>query len=325
MTDSEMFPIAIRDLIAGVRVPVDLHIRLGDHKYVVVVKADSYAQIDRFTHFEDKKIEHFYVRKSEYDRYIAQNVSVAVRVAKQTELSPTAKASLLSQAASSVLKEVEDLGMSTQTYEHAKNVADATLEIVEQDFSLSHMLTSLSKDARLLFDHSMAVSLLAVMIARGHGWVKRLTLEKVALGGLLHDIGKRELPRELLHKSANHFTREENALYLQHPYKGLEILHSITIVPDDVAAIVLEHHENALGQGFPRGLKDVRLNPLSRVVAVANCFIDLTMPGSGVGARTPLQALEYIEIHLGQPFNKDSFRALKSIITKDVKSASKAA
>jgi HD-GYP domain-containing protein (c-di-GMP phosphodiesterase class II) len=77
----------------------------------------------------------------------------------------------------------------------------------------------------------------------------------------------------------------------------------------------MEHHENALGMGYPRRIRDIKINPLARIVAVADCFVDLIYEKDKSGVRrTPDEAIGYMEVTLGQPFNRPAFLALKQVI-----------
>src|ERR1035438_9099714 len=127
-----------------------------------------------------------------------------------------------------------------------------------------------------LFAHSVAVSVFSVMIGVQVGW-KSVVLEKLALGGLLHDIGKKEISPEILSKPRALMKESEVAEFESHAVRGMHILRSLPEVPDDVIAIAYEHHEAAFGQGYPRKLKLVYINPLARVVGLANEFALLTM------------------------------------------------
>jgi HD-GYP domain-containing protein (c-di-GMP phosphodiesterase class II) len=82
-----------------------------------------------------------------------------------------------------------------------------------------------------------------------------------------------------------------------------------------VLAIILEHHENALGMGYPRRIRDIKINPLARIVGVANYFMELLNDGNDAyHAKSPEEALQYMEITLGLPFNKQVFAALKEVV-----------
>ncbi len=52
-----------------------------------------------------------------------------------------------------------------------------------------------------------------------------------------------------------------------HPFRGMQMLQAIGIVPDDVVSMVYEHHENSIGQGFPQKFREVRLHPLGKITS----------------------------------------------------------
>ena len=113
-------------------------------------------------------------------------------------------------------------------------------------------------------------------------------------------------------------TNEELQLYETHAYKGAQLLAGLGVVPDDIVAMVYEHHENALGQGYPQRIRDLKTHPLAKIVALANQFVELTVEGPDcVKPRTAREAVNFIEQVMGLPFNKEAFRALKRIIDKE--------
>ena len=65
---------------------------------------------------------------------------------------------------------------------------------------------------------------------------------------------------------------EEVKLYESHPFRGAQLLESISAAPSEVVAIVFEHHEHTSGTGFPRGLKMDRVYPLARLVSLADLY-----------------------------------------------------
>jgi putative nucleotidyltransferase with HDIG domain len=225
-------------------------------------------------------------------------------------------------AANSVFKELEHMGMSPGIYGSAKQVTEATVALVDSHKDLSLLFSSLNECSPSILRHSMAVSIMTVMIGQEQGWEQKSTLEKLALGGLLHDIGKKALPDAVLNKTFAEMTYEEIQLYETHPFKGMMMLQSLGIVPDDVISMVLQHHENSLGQGFPQKLRNLKTHPLARVIALANEFVNLTIKSNKhprpVGLR---EALVMIEHTMGQPYNKEAFRALCQVVDKKVNAA----
>ncbi len=312
-----MVPIPLKEFVAGSVIPVDLYIRLSDDKYVLIAKEDSKTQMDQLQAYENKRVEYLFVRREDYNRYVGSNLVIAGVVVNRNEIAAERKADFLARAGSSVMREIDVLGLNTESFEHAKLVSQATATLVEAKSDLYGVMSSLAKISGELLAHSVAVSTVSVMIGKTMGWTKRATLEKVALGGLLHDVGLKEVPVEILRKSRAEMSFDELTLYESHAFRGLEILRTIPSVPDDVASIAYEHHENAIGQGYPRKMRDLRMNPLAKVVALADQFVELTIRSPNcLNPRTAPEALRYIEITMGQPFNKDAYSALRLLIAK---------
>jgi putative nucleotidyltransferase with HDIG domain len=113
------------------------------------------------------------------------------------------------------------------------------------------------------------------MIAKKVGWTTQPTLFRVAMGGFFHDIGKKEMDPELVSKRKIDLNHEEARLLDSHPSRGVEILKEIHVIPNEVLQIVIQHHENCLGQGFPSGLNRSKIYPMARLVSVANEFCNL--------------------------------------------------
>ncbi|GEM_PF-3389320 len=85
-------------------------------------------------------------------------------------------------------------------------------------------------------------------------WTAPSTLYKVSLAGLFHDIGYKELDRELITKKRALLTSDEIHLIESHVTRGRDIILSLAGIPEDIALIVYQHHEDCLGQGYPKRL-----------------------------------------------------------------------
>lgn len=311
---TDMVPIPLKEFLAGTVVPVDLFIRLSGDKFILIAKEDSKTQVEQLKTYESKQVEYLFVRRDDYNRYVDTNIAIAEIMLTRTELSSGRKADFLVRAGGAVLKEIEFLGLNHDTYEHARLVAHATSLLVESKPDIYSVLKSLSTISDDLVAHAVAVSAISVMIGRAQGWTKRATFEKLSLGALFHDVGLKELPPDVLCKPRAELSFDEIQLFETHPFRGLELLRTMPSIPDDIMSIVYEHHENAIGQGYPRKVRDLRMNPLARVVALADQFVDLTIKSTNCpNPKSADEAIKFIEFTMGQPFNKDAFAALKAL------------
>ena len=115
--------------------------------------------------------------------------------------------------------------------------------------------------------HEVRVAELAKSIARAMH-LPADDAEAIEMAGLVHDVGKLQVPAEILTKSGQ-LSGNEFALIKEHPETGYMILKDIEF-PWPIADIVLAHHERMDGTGYPRGLAGDDIPLASRVLAVAD-------------------------------------------------------
>lgn len=130
-----------------------------------------------------------------------------------------------------------------------------------------HMLLDYDENT---FQHSVNVAYLAVIVGiKLHLTSKQL--QDLALGALLHDIGKLKIPHDILCKPAA-LDDIEYAIIKQHPYQGLCLLQQNKKINSSVLQIVLQHHENFDGTGYPRHLKGEHSYLLARIVHICDVY-----------------------------------------------------
>lgn len=94
------------------------------------------------------------------------------------------------------------------------------------------------------------------------------TQKSVFMAGMIHDIGKIQVPSEILSKPGK-ISEAEYAIIKEHPSTGCRILKPVKL-PWSVADIVLQHHERVDGSGYPLGLAGENIMLEARILAVAD-------------------------------------------------------
>ena len=151
--------------------------------------------------------------------------------------------------------------------------------------------------------HQQRVADVAVAIADEMG-LDANCIEGIRLGAMIHDIGKIQLPAEILTKPAR-LTEIEYSLVKDHPKVSFDILKSVEF-PWPVADIAYQHHERMDGSGYPQGLKGDEACLEARIVAVADVVEAMAShrpyrPGLGID-----KALEEISQNKGQLYDVDA-------------------
>ncbi|MFO7299081.1 MAG: HD domain-containing phosphohydrolase [Actinomycetes bacterium] len=136
-----------------------------------------------------------------------------------------------------------------------------------------------------LHGHVHRVSDLAVNLGTGLG-LEGEDLKRLALAGVLHDVGKIHLDPGILGKPGP-LTEEERELMRRHPELGFAMTRNR--LDPKVAEAILYHHERYDGNGYPFGLRGPEIPILSRVILVADAFDAMT----SVRAYQPALPVEY--------------------------------
>ncbi|MFX3632312.1 MAG: HD-GYP domain-containing protein [Candidatus Pristimantibacillus sp.] len=120
------------------------------------------------------------------------------------------------------------------------------------------------------FEHNIGVGILSTLIGR---WLNldETELSILSLAATLHDIGKVNIPIEILNKPGK-LTNEEFEIVKKHTIHGYELLKATTGSNMKIARVALQHHEREDGRGYPLGLKKENIDLYSSIVAVADIF-----------------------------------------------------
>lgn len=139
-----------------------------------------------------------------------------------------------------------------------------------------------------IYSHSLNVALISRAIGK---WLKfsKDDLNTLTLAGLLHDIGKLQIPEEILNKPSR-YTDEEYEIVKQHPLNGRKILNNKGF-DSRIMAATLQHHERSDGSGYPRGLFDEEMDDFACIVAIADVYDAMT---SARAHRDPLCSFQVI-------------------------------
>ena len=137
-------------------------------------------------------------------------------------------------------------------------------------FDMLHNMRSIDDS---IYAHSLNVALIARAIGK---WLKfsREDLDTLTVSGLLHDIGKTQIPEAILNKPGK-YTDEELKLVQQHPLLGHKILKNKNF-DERVKIAALQHHERADGSGYPRGLEGDEINDFASIIAIADVYDAMT-------------------------------------------------
>jgi HD-GYP domain-containing protein (c-di-GMP phosphodiesterase class II) len=160
--------------------------------------------------------------------------------------------------------------------------------------------------------HTRRVALLAVAIGERLGLAEG-RLRQLALGGLLHDVGKLSVPNEILNKPGR-LTDAEFAEIRRHPGAGRQLLNEVGGFPTLVLDLVESHHERLDGDGYPNHVAAGELDLAVRILTVADVYDALTADRVYREAWPSERALALLDDEAGVAFDPECVVALREIV-----------
>jgi HD-GYP domain-containing protein (c-di-GMP phosphodiesterase class II) len=161
-------------------------------------------------------------------------------------------------------------------------------------------------------EHTRRVAMLAVELGEQLG-LSPTRLRSLAIGGLLHDIGKLSMPDSILQKPGP-LDDGEFAVVKLHPERGRELLNELGGFDEGVKRLVLDHHERLDGSGYPRGLAGAELDLATRILSVCDVYDALVSPRVYRPAWSREQALGLLHDESGVAFDPRCATALEQLV-----------
>ncbi len=291
--DAKHLPVNLAVLRPGTLAPVDIYVRTGGRAgYVLYKRAGAELTEQIRKRLLDNGVHQLFIRKSDrehYDDYIEQNLSAIIR----DDLMPLEEAcTLVHESTCRIMRDIFENPRDGKNLRRAHTVSEAMVRAVLKSPDALWHLTALASHNYAAHVHSVNVALFLTAAARELLGEKHLRqLKRIALGGLLHDVGKSQIPNDILDKPSE-LTYQEFQLVRQHPTIGLELVNAVTRVSSTTATIIRSHHENVAGDGYPDGLTWENIPPIARLARIVDAFDAMTSDRSYGRARAPFRVLK---------------------------------
>jgi putative nucleotidyltransferase with HDIG domain len=314
LADVDMAKIPKNFVIDGLILPVQIYVRLSTNTYLTIAKKGEKAQLENFKSFKNDNF-HLYVKVEDKSYLTGFIEDLSRRAMDNPKVGLDKKAHFVTGLLSEAYGDLETSKFSN--VERLRSVGNLVIKICKQATQLQDIIDILKNQRADDAKHGMMTAMVSVMMADEAKMLSPLNQDKLVTGALLHDVGLRVLPPEIRTKARHLWTDEEAKTYRQHPIQGAELLRYVEGMSVEVLLIIAEHHELGNGTGYPKGLREARINQLAKIVGLAATFCDLISNSEGKQHSAP-ESIEYIENVLGQPYNKGLFSALKNMVNRQM-------
>lgn len=297
-------PVHLDGLLVDSVVDFHLYLQSALGQFVLLRGPDLAFDGDHRTRLLQHNVHTLWVRGDErrrYEDYLEKHLETLLA---NSAVTITRKAELLTSAAQSTLEAVMAESRHANVVPRTRRVAQETVKLlVGTPEAVGHLASLMTHDYDTV-RHSMNVSVFAVRLAHAAGIRDTGELQELAVGTLLHDIGKSEIPRDLIVKTGA-YTDEEFAVMQTHVERGEHILEAGGRVGRLGMMAVSQHHERLTGGGYPRRAVASDIHPFGRIAAIADCFDAMTSNRSYQRAMRPMDALQLMRTRMADHFDQD--------------------
>lgn len=180
--------------------------------------------------------------------------------------------------------------------------------------TVSALLSALDAKDRYTAKHSSNVAAYALKIGTELK-LSQVEMQTIDTAAILHDIGKIGIPGHILNKRGS-LDDSEFALVKKHSEIGAQIIHFIYYL-EEVAEVILYHHERYDGQGYPRGLAGEDIPLTARILAVADVYDALTTDRPYRGAMPKEKARRILLEGSGSQFDPVVVNAFLKVLERE--------
>jgi len=252
ITDDEMIERIVKHGIREVYIDTEKGLAVTDAPTMEEVNREIQVEMDR-------------VAESKPDP--APQVPIKDEIKKAREIKKEAKKTI-----HNIMDDVR-FGKQIETVKVESVVSNMVKSIFRNQDALLSM-GRLKKIDEYTYMHSMTVGVLMIAFGKHLGFDKD-TLQKIGIGAMLHDIGKMNVPQELL-TSDRKLHDHEYEIMKQHVVHSRTLLEQTGGISETSIQIASQHHERIDGSGYPDGLKGEEISSLGKAAAIADVYDAMT-------------------------------------------------
>jgi HD-GYP domain-containing protein (c-di-GMP phosphodiesterase class II) len=257
----------------------DIYLKVNDKKYIKIFNRFDQIEFKDIKKYNNKNIQYLYVRENDFSsimkklleelRPIFESDSHALVLGSQS-----LNSSFSIQLQETVSESIQKLGLSGEAVEMANLAINSTLNLVEDQKEIYSVLEEIIKGNNYVSEHSFLLTYIGCSILAESPYAHPDNNLAISVSAFFHDIylqdeeqARIQNKEEFRFKTLGITERDE---VLEHPQKASKLVSKIDGIPPESQVIILQHHENYNGTGFPNGIDFKNMSPLSAIFNVAH-------------------------------------------------------
>ncbi|MBC8550684.1 MAG: HD domain-containing protein [Candidatus Brocadiales bacterium] len=293
-------------LVENTKIEFDVFLRSdqnGRSRYILFCRGNQEFSPERKRELLNRNAQRLYIATKDtgvYLLYQEKNLSQIITDNSRTSLQ---KSGALYQVANNLSEDLFDNPVYVGNIERVSAwIGNTISHIIQNENTFSSLFEVISHDYHT-YTHSINVSVIGLLFGK-YLSLGPNELECLGTGLLLHDIGKSVLPMEVLTKDGE-LTSDEFDIIKRHPKEGLKLLEQKESVDGLSLKVVIQHHENNDGTGYPYGIGGNDIHLFGHISRIVDAYDAMTSDRPYAAAMKPFATLEEIKKENKTCFNEE--------------------
>lgn len=250
---------------------------------------------EKMAKLEEYSYNTLFVANEDIEKFRAYTVETLKGLLRPGAMSETDRHEKLKKCVRDLISDIFIDDVQENTFSKSQNLLKEVKEVIhlligDKELDYLKKLKSVINQESSFYQHLSNVSAYAGIFSLMLGHENP---EQMALAGILHDLGKVNLPAEFADLDEDSLSPHAMMAFREHPTFTLDVIRLKRIpLPDKVITAILQHHEAMNGTGYPAGLEGYRISLEGRILGIANSFDKLTALRPGEKALSPREALQ---------------------------------
>jgi len=294
---SPYLPVFLTVLMVEERLTFPVYLKVsageeGEIKFLPYLEEGEVVQRAWMESLDQVGIDHLYIREKDVDRVVAYLNNHLLLASGEPEHKRKKFTLLREHLSFSLVRAFQAPHQGAHVGLAKKSLENLGKFMWQEGFPWNLVWEMLYRDYTL-YSHSVNVGVMGMALM---AYLKKPGRDGLTMGlaGLFHDLGMITFGEEFFHK-AGPLDPEEREAMKKHPCHGRRLLQNNPQIPLDTLRLILEHHENANGTGYPQGLRLAQQHPHTRFLYILEAYDSLTNFRPYRAAYTPFAALKIFQ------------------------------
>lgn len=263
--------IRVSTLRGDQKINFDTFVKINDKMILYLRRGDSFEGA-RLQRLKEKKLKKMFIQpadEGQYREYMQKNIELAYDNNSNKDIQT--RSEIIQGQQQSNVEEVFENPEQAEAYLNAKDAAGKYVQFLISNSKALQAVMSIQNTDKSISHHGVSVATLSVALAQKLGVTDNKTIQLLSLGAFLHDYGHHDSALYPRKKTAE-MNADELTLYQAHAQEGAKKVQDKKHFDQLVLRIINEHEECADGSGYPRGLSEKQMDPMSLIVSTTNAM-----------------------------------------------------